>query len=160
MVLFGGSSGELSGPSCLQTPHFHATCPELFARTFAWTLPFPCSFGPMFMCSKTFLRESWSWSSFFSSSGANFQRTTTICAASLLGGDLGRGHRLLLSRMCKNWRSDSKQLPTSTPQTYRCAGRTLRPLSKTKETALLLLKENELYETTEFAETVVWMCLM
>ena len=49
------------------------------------------------MCTKYFLRESWSWSSFFSSSGADFQRTMTICAARLLRGNLGHGHRLFLS---------------------------------------------------------------
>ena len=44
-----------------------------------------------------FLRESWSWSSFSSSSGADFQRTMAICVASLLGGGLGHDHRPFLS---------------------------------------------------------------
>ena len=48
------------------------------------------------MCTKVFLRESWSWSSFFSSSGADFQRTMTIRVARLLRGNLGHGHRLFL----------------------------------------------------------------
>ena len=46
----GQRSGELSGPFCLETLHFHvrwpSNCPELFARTFAWTLPLPCFFCP------------------------------------------------------------------------------------------------------------------
>ena len=49
------------------------------------------------MRTKSFSRESWSWSSFFSSSGADFQRTMTICVARLLRGNLGHGHRLFLS---------------------------------------------------------------
>ena len=47
---------------------------------------------------KSFLRESWSWSSFFSSLGADFQRTMAICVACLLRGNLGHGHRLFLSQ--------------------------------------------------------------
>ena len=46
------------------------------------------------MCTKFFLRESWSWSSFFSSSGPDFQRTMTMCVARVLKGKLGHGHRL------------------------------------------------------------------
>ena len=51
------------------------------------------------MCTKHFLRESWSWSSFFSSSRVEFWKTMTICVARLLGGNLGHGHRLFLSQM-------------------------------------------------------------
>ena len=56
------------------------------------------------MCTKSFLRESWSWSSFFSS-GADYQRTMTICVARLWGGNLGHGRRLFLSHkglMCSS----------------------------------------------------------
>ena len=51
------------------------------------------------MRSKSFLGESWLWSSCFSSLKANVQRNMTICAVSLLGGDFGHGHRLLLSHL-------------------------------------------------------------
>ena len=46
---------------------------------------------------QVFLEETWSWSSLFSSSGTNFQRTMTICVARLLRGNLGHDHRLFLS---------------------------------------------------------------
>ena len=46
-------------------------------------------------CTKPFLREFWSWSS-FSSSRADFQRTMTIRVARLLRGNLDHGHRLFL----------------------------------------------------------------
>ena len=53
------------------------------------------------MRTKSFSIESWSWSSFFSSSGADFQRTATICVERPLGGNLGHGgHRLFLSHLC------------------------------------------------------------
>ena len=45
------------------------------------------------MCTKFFLRESWSWSLFFSSSEPDFQKTMTICAARLLNS-----YRLFLSQ--------------------------------------------------------------
>ena len=49
------------------------------------------------MCSRSFVRKSWSWSSFFSFLGASFlQRTMTTCVASLLRGDFGHSHRLFL----------------------------------------------------------------
>ena len=52
------------------------------------------------MCSRCFVRKSCSWSSLFSSLGADFQRTMTIsiCVASL---DLGHGHRLFLSHFLR-----------------------------------------------------------
>ena len=56
------------------------------------------------MHTKSFSRESRSWSSFFSSSDEDIQRTMTICAAHLLGGDLGHGHRLFLAQ-CLNPRA-------------------------------------------------------
>ena len=60
------------------------------------------------MRTKPFSRESWSWSSFFSSSEADFQRTMTICVARLLRGNLGHGHRLFLSQ-------NEDQILTPTP---------------------------------------------
>ena len=49
------------------------------------------------MCSRLFVRKSWSWSLFFSLE-AKFQRTMTIRAASLLWGDLSHGHWLFLAQ--------------------------------------------------------------
>ena len=63
------------------------------------------------MCSKPLSRISWSWSSFFSSPGASFQRTMTIRVASLLTGYLGHGHRLffLSKQLCRKPRAKSRQ---------------------------------------------------
>ena len=51
------------------------------------------------MCSKYYLRKSWSWSSSVSFPETNFQRTMTICARRLSWGNLGHGHRLFLSQL-------------------------------------------------------------
>ena len=67
------------------------------------------------MCSKSFLRESWSWSSSSSLPRADVQRTMTICAASLAGGNLGHGHRLFLSHILQQ-RGFWNQFPTPSPK--------------------------------------------
>ena len=48
------------------------------------------------MRGKCFLGEL-GWSSLSASLGAHLQRTMTTCVGSLLGGDLGHGHRLFVS---------------------------------------------------------------
>ena len=66
------------------------------------------------MCSKPFLRESWSWSSSFFLPRADFQRTMTICAACLSRGNLGHGHRLVLSHfflLCEDFLAFSSVFP-------------------------------------------------
>ena len=47
------------------------------------------------MCSESFLRESWSWSSLFSSSAADLKGTMTICVPSV--GGRGWGGRFLVT---------------------------------------------------------------
>ena len=75
------------------------------------------------MCTKYFFRESWSWSSFFSSSRADFQRTVTVCVAHLLKGSLGHGHRLFLfsSYFCgkKCLENSSRENPRQNPPKLR-----------------------------------------
>ena len=50
MVMFGAKFGWTFWPFLPRNPTFlcavPSNCPELFARTFAWTLPFPCFFVP------------------------------------------------------------------------------------------------------------------
>ena len=93
---------------CLQLElfglHFRQSRPVVSSR---WLGPFPekatkyekeKSEDHDHICTKSFLRESWSWSSFFSSLAADFQRTMTTCVARLRRGNLGHGHRLFHSQ--------------------------------------------------------------
>ena len=55
------------------------------------------------MCSNLCSREIWSWSSFFFSLRPGFQRSMTICVASLLGRNFGHGHCLFPLQTVKDF---------------------------------------------------------